>query len=157
MTKHYVQENLEVHIDEMDIGDTLTTRPRVVSATDIELFAAYTGDPGPGFLSSKWAQEKGFKDRVAPGLLTFSLAVGLLWQSGFISHVIAFLGTDKVRFITPVYPGDTIRVQVEVLGKRPTKSPDRMICNYSWQVINQDNDVLAEGENTCLFQLSGGA
>ncbi len=155
MAKHYIQEKQEPHIEEMEVGDKVTTRSRVITPTDIEMFASLTGSPGLNFLSAKWAQSKGLKDRVTPGLLTFSLAMGLLWQSGFINHVLLFMGADKVRFLTPVYPGDSIRVEAELLSKKPSKTPDRVICTYKWRVLNQENAVAVEGENTCLPQVGG--
>ena len=86
-----------------------------------------------------------------PGLLSFSIAVGLLIQSGFISDVIAFLGTDKVRFNAPVYPYDSIRVEAEVLSKKKTKN-ENWICSYKWIIRNQNDEAVAEGENTCMFK-----
>lgn len=89
-----------------------------------------------------------------PDYLILSLAAGLRYQSGLTSHVIAFIGMDKVRLTAPVYAGDAIRIQVELLSKKPTKSPDRVIYNYWWEIINQNDKTVAEGENTCMFQLA---
>lgn len=72
------------------------------------------------FLSEEAARAAGWKTQVVPGLLTFSIAVGLLIQSGYIRDVIAFMGTDKVRFHAPVYPYDSIRVETQVLSKKRT-------------------------------------
>ena len=148
MAKHYRQEDNEIHMEELEVGDIVTTISRTISASDVEQFAVITGDPLPQFLSRQHAQEKGFRDQVAPGYLTLSLAAGLRHHSGLTSHVIAFMGMDKMRFLAPVYVGDTIRVQIELLNKRVTKRPDRVICIYKWQTINQDENTVAEGENT---------
>jgi len=130
----------------MDIGDRFITKSRVITKTDLELYAISTGDTHPMFLSEEQAKAAGWKNQLVPGLLTFSIAVGLLIQSGYISDVMAFMGTDKVKFNAPVYPYDTIRVETEVLSKKQTKSAN-WICSYKWIVRNQNDEAVAEGEN----------
>jgi acyl dehydratase len=147
MTQIFNEEEMQQHIQKMGIGDKFITKPRVVTKTDLELYAISTGDYHPMFLSEERAQAIGWKTQLVPGLLTFSIAVGLLIQSGFISDVMAFLGTDKVKFNSPVYPYDTIRIETEVLSKKQTKSGN-CICSYKWIVRNQNGEAVAEGENT---------
>ena len=148
MAKHYRQEDNEIHMEELEVGDIVTTISRTISASDSEQFAVLTGDPLSQFLSAKRAQERGFRDQLVPGYLTLSLAAGLRHHAGLTSHVIAFMGMDKMRLLAPVYVGDAIKAQIELLSKRETKRPDRVICIYKWQVINQDEKAVAEGENT---------
>lgn len=147
MPNQYVEQNMQRPVQQMEIGDTFVTKPRVVTRTDLELYAISTGDTHPLFLSEEAAQKAGFKTQVFPGLLTFSLAVGLLVQSGYIKDVIAFMGADKVRFNAALYPCDTIRVETRVLSKKQT-STGNWVCNYSWVVKNQKDEAVAQGENT---------
>jgi len=146
MAQLFNEEKMQQHIQDMEIGDKFITKSRVITRTDLELYAISTGDYHPMFLSAEHAQATGWKTQLVPGLLTFSIAVGLLLQSGFISDVTAFLGTDKVKFNAPVYPYDTIRVETEVLSKKQTKSAN-WICSYKWIVKNQNDESVAEGEN----------
>ena len=148
MAKHYLQDNNELHMEELEVGDTVITISRTISASEVEHFAIITGDPLPQFLSRQRAQKQGFRDQVVPGYLTLSLAAGLRHHSGLTSHVIAFMGMDKMRLIAPVYVGDAIRVQHQLLDKKPTRRPGRVICIYKWQILNQDGKTVAEGENT---------
>jgi len=151
MTQAKIEEEMQQHIQNMEIGDKFITKSRVITKTDLELYAISTGDTHPMFLSEEHAKAFGWKTQLVPGLLTFSIAVGLLIQSGFISDVIAFLGTDKVKFNSAVYPYDSIKVQTEVLSKKQTKSAN-WICSYKWIVTNQNAEAVAEGENTCMFK-----
>ncbi len=146
MAQLYNEEEMQRHIQNMDIGDRFITKSRVITKTDLELYAISTGDTHPMFLSEEQAKAAGWKNQLVPGLLTFSIAVGLLIQSGYISDVMAFMGTDKVRFNAPVYPYDTIRVETEVLSKKQTKDAN-WICSYKWIVRNQNDEAVAEGEN----------
>ena len=146
MAKVYIEEEQRKYIEDMEVGDRLITKSRVISKTDVELFAIATGAAEHMFLSDEMAQSVGWKAQLAPGLLSYSIAVGLLLQSGFIADVKAYMGTDKMRFLAPVYPGDIIRVEAEVLSKKETKARD-WICTYKWEIKNQNDVTTGEGEN----------
>lgn len=145
--QQYVEEGMQKHIPDMEIGDSFITKSRVITKTDLELYAISTGDTHPMFLSEEHARAAGWKTQIVPGLLSYSIAIGLLIQSGFIADVIAYMGTDKMRFLAPVYPYDTIRVEAEVLSKKRTKTGN-WVCSYKWVIKNQNNEATAEGENT---------
>ena len=145
--RQYNEPDMQPHIQDMEIGDRIVTKSRVITRTDLELYAISTGDTHPMFLSEEYAQSFGWKTQIVPGLLSYSIAVGLMIQSGFISDVTAYMGTDKLRFLAPVYPYDTIRVEAEVLSKKKTKSGN-WVCSYKWVIRNQNNEAAAEGENT---------
>jgi len=145
--QQYVEEGMQKHIPDMEIGDSFITKSRVITKTDLELYAISTGDTHPMFLSEEHARAAGWKTQIVPGLLSYSIAIGLLIQSGFIADVIAYMGTDKMRFLAPVYPYDTIRVEAEVLSKKRTKTGN-WVCSYKWVIKNQNDEATAEGENT---------
>ena len=147
MGQLYIEEDMKKYIQKMKIGDKIVTKSRVISRTDTELFAIATGSIDPMFLSEEEAQAVGWKTQLVPGLLSYSIAVGLLIQSGFIADVKAYMGTDKMKFLAPVYPGDIIRVEAEVLTQKETKKGD-WICSYKWAIKNQEDETIAEGENT---------
>ena len=145
--QQYIEEDMQKYIQNMEVGDKIITKTRVITKTDLELYAISTGDTHPMFLSEEHARSFGWKTQLVPGLLSYSIAIGLLIQSGFIADVIAYLGTDKLRFLAPVYPYDTIKVEAEVLSKKETKKGN-WICSYKWVVKNQNNEAVSEGENT---------
>ena len=147
MAREFIEDDMRQYIENMEIGDKITTKSRVISKTDCELFAITTGATEAMFLSSESAKELGWEGQITPGLLSYSIAVGLMIQCGFISHVKAYMSTENMRFLNPVYPGDTIRVEAEVLSKKQIKSGD-WICSYKWAIKNQDDKVTGEGENT---------
>jgi len=129
----------------MKIGDKIITKSRTITKTDIELGALLGGDYAPQFLSEKAAQDSGWKTQLLPGICTVNIAYGLLIQAGFLSDIIAYMGTDKMRFHVPVYPGDSIRMEAELTSKK--KSKKGWICEYDWMIKNQDGLNVAEGHN----------
>ena len=145
MAKHYIEDSWRTPVQKMEIGDKLTTKARIISKTDVELFALLGGDIAPQFLSEKAAQANGWKTQLVPGLCTLNIAYGLLIQVGFLADIIAYIGTTNMRFFAPVYPDDSIRMETEVTSKKKTKKG--WICEYDWTIRNQDGAAAAEGHN----------
>jgi acyl dehydratase len=109
-------------------------------------FAILTGDPAPPFISENHARENGLPGQLSPGLLGVSLAVGLMWQSGFITDAL-YMGTERLKLLSPLFAGDRIGVEAEVLAKRQT-GKGNWVCSYRWTVKNQNGEAAIEGENT---------
>ena len=150
MTQQYLQENLERRIATLEVGDKFITKSWMVRGLALETFLDLVGITHPLFLSDEYAQKFGFKSRVSTGLLTFCQLMGTLSQCGFLRDGV-YLGTDKEKHVLPVYIGDMLRGEVEILSKRLTTKRDYLIINYKWQVRNQDEQIVSEGENTCMF------
>jgi acyl dehydratase len=131
----------EAHV----IGTRFRTLGRTVSETDIVTFVNLCGFTEPLFMDMEYvAQESVFKRRAAPGALTFALAEGLIMQTGLIHGTgMAYLG-GEMRVVAPILEGDTIRVDIEVTGKRETRKPDRGIVTYAHRVTNQRGELVLE-------------
>jgi len=141
-----------MYFEEFSQGDRFTTRSRVVTGTDVDIFAALTGATNPLFLNEEFGKKQGFKGRIAPGILILALAVGAQYSMGLFDDIIAFLGIDKLRFLSPVYPGDTIRYSVEVIEKRETERKGRGIIVLKWVGQNQDGKSVLEADGTFLMK-----
>jgi acyl dehydratase len=145
MSKHFIEDNWRTPIQKMEIGDKIITKSRTITKTDIELGALLGGDYAPQFLSEKAAQDSGWKTQLLPGICTVNIAYGLLIQAGFLSDIIAYMGTDNMRFHAPVYPGNSIRMEAELTSRK--KSKKGWICEYDWVIKNQDGMNVADGHN----------
>lgn len=146
----YQQEKLQRELQTFEVGDRYVTRPDVVSEGLLDSFVHLIGLTHPLFLSDGYAKGWGFKSRASTGILTFAFMMGLLFKAGLLINGV-YMGTDKMRHLLPVFPGDMIRAEIEILDKRLTSKGDRFIIRYKWQVKNQDDQVVSEGENTCMF------
>ena len=71
----YIEESMQKYIQNMGVGDKILTKPRVITKTDLELYAISTGDTHPMFLSEEYARSFGWKTQIVPGLLSYSIAV----------------------------------------------------------------------------------
>ena len=141
-----------MYFEEFSQGDKSVTRSRVVTGTDMDIFAALTGATNPLFLNEEFGKKRGFKGRIAPGMLILALAVGAQYSMGLFDHIIAFLGVDKLRFLSPVYPGDTIKYNVEVIKKRETERKEKGIIVFKWVGENQDGNSVIEAEGTFMMR-----
>jgi len=90
------------------------------------------------------AHETPHERPIVPGALTFSISEGLTLLSGILHGTgLAFLGVE-LKVIRPVFIGETIGVDIEVVDKRQTKKPDRSIVSFFQRVNNQDEEPVME-------------
>ncbi|MDO8688235.1 MAG: MaoC family dehydratase [Dehalococcoidales bacterium] len=132
-----------MYYEELNQGDKFTTRPRVVTATDIDTFAISTGAVNPLFLDDKFARALGLERRIAPGLLTLSLTVGQVYALGLFDHIIALVSMN-VNFLSSVNAGDEIKSTVEVVEKRETTQKNRGIVVLKLNCQNQEGKQVLE-------------
>ena len=140
-----------MYYEELNKGDKITTRQRVVTGTDIDMFAIMTGATNPLFIEDESAKKLGFKGRIAPGVLTLGLAIGLCYGAGLFDHLVAALSIDKLRFLGAVNQGDTIWCEVEVVERKEIQG-ERGIVNFKWVVKNQEGKAILEAEPTFMFR-----
>ena len=142
-----------VHFEGFGVGDRYRTLGRTVSDYEILGFVTLTGFTEPLFMDLEYIhRESVFKTRVAPGVLTFALAEGLVLQTGILHGTgLALIGYD-VRVVAPVLAGDTIRVEVEVVDKRETRKPDRGVVRFQHRVLNQRDETVMEATVTRMIK-----
>jgi oxepin-CoA hydrolase/3-oxo-5,6-dehydrosuberyl-CoA semialdehyde dehydrogenase len=146
MPKHYIEDDWRKPIQKMEVGDKVTTKSRTITRTEIELLALLGGDYAPQFLSERAAKENGWERQLVPGVHCLNVAYGLLIQMGFLGDVIAYMETMNMKFLSPVYWGDSIKMEAEVTSKKEVEKG--WLCEYDWKIRNHEAKVVAEGHNT---------
>ena len=141
------------YFDELEVGQKIRhANGRTITEMDNTLFSVLTMNPQPLHLNEDFASKTQFGQRIVNGLLTMSLVVGLTVSELTEGTVVANLGYDNVRYPKPVFHGDTIYVESEVLEKRESRSqPDRGIVRLRHYGIKPDGTVVVEVERTVLF------
>ena len=129
-------------MSELSIGDTWKTESRTVSIDDIEHFAEFTGDKFYAHMDEEAAKASPiFEGRVAHGYLILSFAAGLfVWPDP--GPVLANTGLENLRFLTPLYPGDSLRVELTVRAKS-IKSEETGQVRWAVEVYNQKDELVA--------------
>jgi len=140
--------------EDYEVGEKFITPGRTVSQGMIDIMLGLAGFTLPLFWDEEEAKKGAFGTRIAPGRLTLLIMGGLEEQGGFWDDetLIALLGIDKVKITSPLKSGDTIRIQGEVIEKRPTKNPERGIVIHRSTCRNQRGDTVAETETTHLVK-----
>ncbi|MBP7000423.1 phenylacetic acid degradation bifunctional protein PaaZ [Amaricoccus sp.] len=129
---------------ELKIGDQLVTATRQVTLEDIEHFANFTGDTFYAHMDEAAAKANPFFDgRVAHGYLIVSFAAGLFVDPA-PGPVLANYGVDNLRFLTPVYPGDTLGVRLTCKEINPRASAEHGEVRWDCQVTNQKGETVAQ-------------
>jgi oxepin-CoA hydrolase/3-oxo-5,6-dehydrosuberyl-CoA semialdehyde dehydrogenase len=129
-------------MSELAIGDTLVTKSRTVTLEDIEHFAHFTGDTFYAHMDDEAAKASPiFEGRVAHGYLILSFAAGLFVDPD-PGPVLANTGLENLRFLTPLYPGDSMRVELSVRSKS-LKSEETGVVRWAVEVFNQKDEFVA--------------
>lgn len=132
------------HYDEWQVGDRIE-HPirRTVTETDNLLFSTLTHNPQPLHIDAEAAKASEFGQILVNGTFTFALMVGLSVGETTLGTLLANLGYDKLVMPKPVFLGDTLRVETEVVELKPSKSrPGAGIVTFEHRAINQRDEVV---------------
>ncbi|MEW6475019.1 MAG: MaoC family dehydratase [Actinomycetota bacterium] len=139
--------------EELPVGFTVehVTR-RTVTETDNVLFTTMTMNPAPMHLDADYASRSEFGRPLVNSMFTVALVVGLSVPELTLGTIVAQLGMSDVRFPAPVFHGDTIRVQTEVVEARESKSrPEAGIVVFEHRAYNQRDELVCVARRTGLM------
>ena len=144
----------ESHLEDFKVGEKIVSPGRTITEADIVIFAGISGDWTELHTNAEYMKNSPFGQRIAHGMLTLSVASGLALRTmQKPPEVLAFLGMDNVRFTAPVFIGDTIRVESEVIEARPSKSRSGAgILKFKNTVKNQRDEVVATYETVLMVR-----
>lgn len=133
---------MNMYFDDYEIGTTRTSTGRTITEADIVTHAGQTGDFYPHHMDAEWCKTQPFGARMAHGTLVLSVSVGML--AGEINESAMSYGYDKVRFIAPVFIGDTITSKAEIVAKRDhAKKPQEFgMVDEQVTVTNQRGETV---------------
>ncbi len=140
----------ESYFEQYELGAERRTLGRTITETDVVLHAGQTGDFYPHHMDAEWCKTQEFGQRVAHGTLIFSVAVGM--TAGAVNPVAFSYGYDRLRFIKPVFIGDTISARVTITEKREHKRPDHGIVVERLEVLNQRGETVLACDHLLLVR-----
>ena len=143
--------------DEWQVGDRVPHAiTRTVTETDNLLISTLTHNPQPLHIDTEYAAGTEFGRIVVNGTFTFALMVGLSVGDTTLGTLVANLGFDEVRLPKPVFIGDTLRFESEVVALRESKSrPDAGIVTFEHRMLNQRDELVCVCERTALMRRKG--
>lgn len=126
---------------------------RTVTETDNTLFSVMTMNPQPLHLDESFAAETEFGTRIVNSLFTLSLLVGMSVYETTLGTTVANLGFEEIEFPAPVFPGDSLRAETEVLAARPSASrPGQGIVTFEHRAYNQRDELVARCRRAALMK-----
>lgn len=126
--------------EDYELGSKRETLGRTITETDFVVHAGHTGDYFPHHMDAEWCKNQPFKQRIAHGTLTFSVGIGMTATE--INPEAFSKGYDRLRFVKPVYIGDTIRVVITISKKKESKRPELGHVNEHVEIFNQHNELV---------------
>ena len=131
------------YFEEFQEGEEFLSHGRTITEADVVNFAGLSGDWNEIHVNEEFARGGFFGRRIAHGALIFSVSTGLAAQTDPAQHpdLIAFYGIDRLRFVRPVFLGDTIHVKQTVHSLVPRDEKSGFV-NVTREVLKQD-DTLA--------------
>ncbi len=148
------------YFEELEIGETLITHRRTVTESDVVNFAGISGDFFYAHMDDVAARDSLFERRVAHGYFVLSAAAGLFVDPA-PGPVLANYGLEGLRFVKPVYIGDTI--QARLTCKQKTVKEDREgqipqgVVHWDVEVTNQQGEPVAVYTILTLVRRQAGA
>jgi acyl dehydratase len=139
--------------EELEVGTVVqhATR-RTVTETDNVLFTTMTMNPAPLHLDADYAAGTEFGRPLVNSMFTVALVVGLSVPELTLGTIVAQLGLTDVRFPAPVFTGDTIRVETEVVEARASRSrPDAGLVVFEHRAYNQRDELVCQARRTGLM------
>jgi acyl dehydratase len=137
------------YFEDYMVGAQRVTSGRTITETDIVIHAGHTGDFFPHHVDAEFARQTQFGQRIAHGTMIFAIGIGL--TASRINPVAFTYGFDKLRFIKPVFIGDTLRTRVT--GKDKQDDPKRADAGRvveACEILNQRDEVVMYCEHILL-------
>ena len=142
-----------LYFEEFTVGMTFKhSIRRTITEADNVFFTAMTHNPAALHLDEEYAKQTEFGTRIINSCLTLAFMVGISVGETTLGTTVANLGWDEVRFPKPLFHGDTIHVETEVLELRASKSrTNNGIVIFLHRAFNQGNELVASCKRSALM------
>lgn len=139
------------YYEDYEIGEQRLTTGRTITETDFVVHAGHTGDFFPHHMDAEFMRKSEFGQRIAHGTMVFSIGIGL--TASVINPAAFSYGYDRLRFVRPVFIGDTIHSRVTIYAKEDDpKRVDAGRVVERTEVINQKGEVVLAADHIHIVQ-----
>jgi acyl dehydratase len=138
--------------DEFNVGDKFVSQGRTVTEADVVSFAGLSGDFNPLHTDATFAAGTPFGERIAHGMLIAAIATGMANWTGVFEGTTLALMQQLLQYKGAVKFGDTVHLELTVAEKKPTSKDDRGVVIFDARMINQDGEIVLDGQWTLLMR-----
>jgi len=140
-----------LYFEDYELGHQRMTHGRTITETDFVVHAGHTGDFFPHHMDAEFMKTQEFGQRIAHGTMVFAIGVGL--TASVINPVSFSYGYDRLRFVRPVFIGDTIRTRVTIAAKEDDpKRPGSGRVVERTEVLNQRDEVVLAADHIHMVE-----
>ncbi len=138
--------------DDFTVGQTFGGTPREISDAEFTAFAKLTGDSHPIHYDDAFAARTRFGKRLAHGLLLVSMtAFGATPMSRRVEAAMVAFVDQGVRFLKPVFIGDTVTSRFRVASVEPKPQHNAMLVRFDVSLVNGSDETVLTGHHTYLL------
>ena len=140
----------ETYLDK-EVGYKFTTEEKTITEEDLDIFYTLLGGKETLFTDDEFAKslELEYQGKIVAGLFLLMMQGKLDMLVGLAFDAV-LLGMNDIKFVSPAYTGDRLRLEGELLSKRTT-SKGHVLVDWKWTLMNQSDTVIASGVNTEMF------
>ncbi|MGH8812022.1 MAG: MaoC/PaaZ C-terminal domain-containing protein [Advenella sp.] len=139
------------YFEDFNEGQTFGSGGRTITETDLTMFSMISGDWNPIHADMEFAKSTRFGQRVVHGVLGMAVSTGMMHEMGiFHDSVIAMLGYRNWNFLGPLLVNDTIHLKLTILSTELGKSGNSGKIARRFQLINQRDEVVQDGQSDVL-------
>lgn len=142
-------------------GAVVRTRRRTLTDGDFALLISASWEDGPLHTDEVYARGTTFGRRILGGPCLVAVTAGLssellhvMWEFSGL-EIVAALGIDEVRYVAPVFPGDTVCIEMTIASLRPSPGGSRLVGTISDRMLNQDDQVVLTMARSYLLKPIG--
>lgn len=142
----------------LGVGTKITTQRRTITDGDFSAMVNLSWESSPIYTDDEYAKNTIFGRRVLGGPCTIPFVAGLsghawhgLWEKSGM-RLLALVGINNVAFKAPLFPNDTIWVELEIASKRPTSKPKRSIVTVKDTLKKQGDETILQMERIILVE-----
>lgn len=126
-----------LYFEDFEQSGDLVSRGRTITEADVVAFSGLTGDYTELHTNEEYAKSTKFGRRIAHGALIFGISMGLATRTNLLDDtLVAFAGVDKLRFVEPVFIGDTIHIVKRVVERKELGTGQGTV-EFETRVLNQ--------------------
>jgi acyl dehydratase len=142
----------------IEVGTKIVTQRRTITEGDFSAMANLSWETSPLHTDREYARTTPFGERILGGPCTIPFVAGLtghawrgMWEQAGV-RLVALVGIERVRFTSPLFPGDTIWVETEIAGTRATSKPKRHLVTVKDVLYKQDRQIILQMDRLILVQ-----
>ena len=141
-----------MYFEDFVAGKKAFTPERKITAKNLDAFLDICGLHLPMFMSDEGAQVMGHRQRLVPGPLILSMAMGLVKEIGWFDHVVAVIAFEDLRFRKALHPEQSVKAEIRVKDIKLTRNPERGLVVLTYKVFNQNSEMVLSAEGKYLIR-----